>query len=42
MDKLEKMQESLNKNLPEKKVKKTELTTTQKEVKDDYEFSRKT
>ena len=42
MDKLEKMQESLNKNLPEKKVKKTELTTTQKEVKDDYELSRKT
>ena len=42
MDKLEKMQASLNKNLPEKKSKTTELTKTQKEVKDDYEFSRKT
>ena len=42
MDKLEKMQASLNKNLPEKKAKTTELTKTQKEVKDDYEFSRKT
>ena len=42
MDKLEKMQESLNKNLPEKKAPKPETTKSQKEIKDDYEFSRKT
>ena len=42
MDKLEKMQESLNKNLPEKKAPKVEATKAQKEIKDDYEFSRKT
>ena len=42
MDKLEKMQESLNKNLPEKKATKPETTKSQKEIKDDYEFSRKT
>jgi len=42
MDKLEKLQANLNKNLPEKTVKKNELTKDQAEVKDDYEFSRKT
>lgn len=43
MDKLQKMQASLNKNLPvEKADKPTEITVAQKEVKDDYEFSRKT
>ena len=44
MDKLEKMQASLNKNLPEKKDKKVPATLTkdQTEVKDDYEYSRKT
>lgn len=42
MDKLEKLQANLNKNLPEKTVKKNELTKDQTEVKDDYEFSRKT
>jgi len=42
MDKLEKIQANLNKNLPEKKVEKAEITKAQAEVKDDYEFSRKT
>ena len=42
MDKLEKMQESLSKNLPEKKAPTVEATKAQKEIKDDYEFSRKT
>ena len=42
MDKLEKIQANLNKNLPEKKVEKTEITKAQADVKSDYEFSRKT
>ena len=42
MDKLEKMQASLNKNLPEKREEKGKLTKTQEEIKSDYEFSRKT
>ena len=42
MDKLGKMQASLNKNLPEKKAPKTEMTKAEAEVKDDYEFSRDT
>ena len=42
MDKLGKIQASLNKNLPEKKAPKTEMTKAEAEVKDDYEFSRKT
>lgn len=42
MDKLEKMQANLNKNLPAEKAQKTEMTKAQAEVKDDYEYSRKT
>ena len=42
MAKLEKMQASLNKNLPEKREEKGKLTKTQEEIKSDYEFSRKT
>ena len=44
MNKLDKMQASLNKNLPEKKEKNLPvvLTKDQTEVKDDYEYSRKT
>ncbi len=41
MDKKEKMQDALNKNLPEKSKPKA-LTKDQTEVKDDYEFSRAT
>ena len=41
MDKKEKMQDALNKNLPEKSKPKP-LTKDQTEVKDDYEFSRAT
>jgi len=41
MDKKEKMQDALNKNLPEKSKSKA-LTKDQTEVKDDYEFSRAT
>jgi len=44
MNKLDKMHASLNKNLPEKKEKNLPvvLTKDQTEVKDDYEYSRKT
>jgi len=44
MNKLDKMQASLNKNLPEKKEKNPPmvLTKDQTEIKDDYEYSRKT
>ena len=44
MNKLDKMHASLNKNLPEKKEKNLPavLTKDQAEVKDDYEYSRKT
>ena len=44
MNKLDKMHASLNKNLPEKKEKNPPavLTKDQTEVKDDYEYSRKT
>jgi|TARA_B110000914_G_C15458392_1_gene444562 hypothetical protein len=42
MDKLEKMQANLNKNLPAKKEVKPEMSKDESEVKDDYEFSRKT
>ena len=45
MNKLDKMQASLNNNLPEKSKEKSNevvLTKNQKEVKDDYEYSRKT
>ena len=43
MNKLDKMQASLNNNLPEKSKEKSNevvLTKNQKEVKDDYEYSR--
>ena len=42
MDKLEKMQANLNKNLTAKKEVKPEMSKDESEVKDDYEFSRKT